>query len=81
MMELKHLLKLFLRKSLTLFCLEKTNVSMLARTSLTMITFGIAFWDEKYSITLDVSMTSADLSGKSMGNAGAMILAAFLPKM
>ena len=48
----------------------------LSRRSLSKITFGSA----GQLVTMERSMTKADISGKMLGASGAMIVAAFLPK-
>ena len=51
-------------------------VRSLSRRSLSKITFGGA----RQLVTMESSMTKADISGKMLGASGAMIVAAFLPK-
>ena len=51
-------------------------VCSLSRRSLSKITFGGA----RQLVTMESSMTEADISGKMLGASGAMIVAAFLPK-
>ena len=51
-------------------------VRSLSRRSLSKITFGGA----RQLVTMESSMTEADISGKKLGASGAMIVAAFLPK-
>ena len=51
-------------------------VRLLLHRSLSKITFGDAY----QPVTMESSMTKADISGKMLGASGAMIVAAFLPK-
>ena len=44
--------------------------------TLTKLTFGTTY----QPATMEISMVSADLSGKDLGPSGASVLAAFLPK-
>jgi hypothetical protein len=50
-------------------------MTMIHRT-LTKLTFGAT----NQPATMEISMVSADLSGKVLGPSGASVLAAFLPK-
>jgi hypothetical protein len=50
-------------------------VMMIHRT-LTKLTFGAT----NQPATMEISMVSADLSGKELSSSGASVLAAFLPK-
>jgi hypothetical protein len=49
---------------------------MMIHRTLTKLTFGAT----NQPATMEISMISADLSGKELGPSGASVLAAFLPK-
>jgi hypothetical protein len=49
---------------------------MMMRRTLTKLIFGAT----NQPVTMEISMISADLSGKELSPSGASVLAAFLPK-